>query len=316
MARPAAAAALPSTAVVQPVSPAASGDYRIGPSDLLAISVLQAPELKSSVRVSEQGQVSLPLLGMVPVAGLTAQELETQLESRLREKYIRDPDVTVEVTDVQSRAVSVVGSVRRPGTVQVPGHTTLLELISLAGGLADDAGDTATVWRHAAAGAQPGSTEAVPSPASAGAPPAPVPIVVSVKALLESKEPGVDIPIYPGDVVNVQAAALVYVVGAVKKPGAFSVRGNDRLTVLRALALGEGLLPIAAGGDAVVVRTAASGERTQIPVDLGDVLKGKHDDVVLQAQDVLFVPTSGGKVAAKGTLDALTRMITLHGLVP
>jgi len=273
---------------------ATSSDFRIGPSDVLAISVLQAPDLKTSARVSEQGQITFPLLGAIPVSGLTVRELELQLEGRLRERYIRDPEVSVQVTEVQSRAVSVVGSVRRPGTLQVHDRTTLLELISLAGGLADDAGDTVIVMR-------PASTSGAATSIS-----------VNVKTLMESRDPHLNIPIHAGDVVNVHAAALVYVVGAVKNPGAFSVRGNDGLTVLRALALGEGLLPTAASKDAVVVRTAATGQRSQIPVDLSGVLKGTHPDITLEAQDVLFVPTSGGKVAARTTLEALTRVLTFR----
>jgi len=301
------------TAVPQPA-------HRIGPDDLLAISVLQASELNQSVRVSARGDISVPLIGVVPAAGLTTTELESELEARFREKYIRDPDVSVMVTEVQSRGVSVVGSVRRPGIVQVGRATLLLELISLAGGLADDAGDSVVILRPRDtstrfisgetgedAGARLGVGEGAAGEDA---------IEVDLKRLMESRDQRANVAIYPGDVVNVRAAALVYVVGAVKKPGAFSVRGNDGLTVLRALALGEGLLPTAAKGDAVVVRTNDRGDRVEVAVDLDGVLKGRVSDPPLEAQDVLFVPTSGGKVAALATASFLTRVVTLRGVLP
>jgi polysaccharide export outer membrane protein len=266
-------------------------DYRLGPDDQLSVSVLQAPELNITTRVSEQGAISLPLLGAVQAAGLTALELEHAIEEQLGRKYIKNPDVTVQVTDVRSHSVSVVGAVHRPGLLQVRSSTTLLDVLSLAGGLAPEAGDSVMVLRKEGG---------VPSPA----------IEVKLKPLMESRDPSLNVTIYPGDVVNVRDADIVYVVGAVNKPGAYAMRGNDRLTVLRALALGEGLTPTAAKGDALVVRTGPRGDRIEIPVDLAALLKGKNRDVVLEAHDVLFVPTSGSKVAARATLDALVRVLT------
>ena len=273
-------------------------EYRIGVNDVLAVAVMQAPELSATVRVSQRGEISLPLLGSVSVAGSTLPELEQTLEQRLGEKYIREPEVTVQATDVQSQAVSVVGAVKKPGVVQVRGVRTLLEVLSLAGGLADEAGDTVFVVRQGATGFA----------ASAGVKPVEIPL----KSLMTSLDPQLNVAVQPGDLVNVQSAAIVYVVGAVRKPGAFVVRGNDRLTVLRALALGEGLAPTAAQGAAVVLRTDEGGERTEIGVDLGGVLKGKVPDIPLEAHDVLFIPTSGSKVATRATLEVLTRLVTFH----
>lgn len=279
--------------LVAPERPSGGPDYRLGPDDQLSITVLQAPELNTTTRISEQGVISLPLLGTVHAGGLTAIELEQALEEQLGRKYIKNPDVTVQVTEVRSHSVSVVGAVQRPGILQVRSSTTLLDVLSLAGGLTPDAGDAVMVLRNAAG---------VPVP----------PIEVKLKALMESRDPSLNVPIYPGDVVNVRDAEIVYVVGAVNKPGAFAMRGNDRLTVLRALALGEGLASTAAKGHAVVVRTGPGGDRVEIPVDLAALLKGKTRDVTLEAHDVLFVPTSGSKVAARATVDALVRVLTLR----
>jgi polysaccharide export outer membrane protein len=274
--------------------PQSAAGYRIGPDDALAITVLQAQELNSSVRVSQQGDISLPLVGGVHAAGMTPQELEIAIEDKLRGKYIRDPDVTVTATDVRSRGVSVVGAVQRPGVVQIRGaNTTLLEVLSMTGGVTDAAGDTVTVLRDGV-----------------------VRNDLKLDAVLEGRDPRLNVPIFSGDVVNVQNAAVVYVIGAVRKPGAFAMRGNSQLTVLRALALGEGLLTVAASGDAVVLRTLVDGARVELPIDLRAVLQAKAADIPLQPQDVLFVPTSGGKVAARATLDVLTRAVSLRALLP
>jgi len=273
--------------------------YRIGPNDVLSVAVLQAPELNTSARVSELGEISLPLVGTIRTTGLTTLQLELVIEARLREKYIREPEVSVQLTDLQSQPVSVLGAVRRPGVFQLRSTQTLLEVLSLAGGLADDAGDGVMVLRKGAA--REHGREAGPAT-----------LEVNLKTLMESRDAHVNVPIYPGDVVTVKSAAIVYVVGAIKKPGAFAMRGNDRLTVLRALALGEGVSPTAARGDAVVLRTNDRGERVEIAVNLDAILKGKAPDVTLDAQDVLFVPTSGGKVVARAAIDTLTRVLTLR----
>lgn len=270
---------------------AAGADYQLGPDDQVSIAVLQAPELNTTTRVSEQGFVSLSLIGAVQAGGRTAAELEAAIEAELGRKYIKNPDVSVQVLDVRSRPVSVMGAVQRPGIVQVQHSTTLLDVLSMAGGLTPEAGDTVVVVRK-------GGNETA------------APIEIKLKALLEARDPATNLAVQAGDVVNVRAADVVYVVGAVNKPGAYAMRGNDRLTVLRALALGAGLAPAAAQGDALVVRLGPQGERVEIPVDLGAVLKGKQRDVALEAHDVLFVPTSGSKVAARTTLDAFVRILT------
>lgn len=266
----------------------AGPDFRLGADDQVTVSVLQAPELNAVVRVSEQGFVSLPLLGAVRAAGLSAADLEHTLESLLDAKYIRNPDVTVQVSEVRSRAVSVIGAVQRPGVVQVDDSASLLSVLSLAGGLTEEAGSSVLVLHRG---------DAAPSE-------------IPLKPLMDGNDVHLNVGVRAGDVITVRPADIVYVVGAVNKPGAFAVRGNDRLTVLRALALGEGLASTADKKDAVVVRTGRDGERSEIKVDLGSLLKGRTSDVTLQAHDVLFVPTSGGKVAARTTLDALVRVLT------
>src|SRR3981189_286634 len=125
-------------------------EYTIGPEDVLDINVFEAQEMNREVRVSASGEISLPLLGAVRAAGLTPRELETSLEELLHQKYMKDPHIGVFVREMQSHAVSVVGAVRKPGTFQISSSKSLLEILSLAEGLAEDAGEEVTILRGAA----------------------------------------------------------------------------------------------------------------------------------------------------------------------
>lgn len=280
-----------------------ASDFAIGSHDVLAISVLQAPELNTSVRVSDTGEISLPFVGVLRVSGLTIHELERQIEDRLR-KYIREPDVSIQVAELNSRPVSVVGAVRKPGVFQIRGKQTLLQVLSLAGGVDDNAGDTIVVVRGDDASRTPESAQS----------PAPL-IQVPLADLMESRSADLDVAIYPGDVVKVQSAALVYVVGDVKKPGSFAVRGSRGVTVLRAVALAEGL-GATAKHDVRILRTSATGERVEVAVDLNAIFKGQKDDLALQPEDVLFVPTSGAKAVTRATVEMLARVVSFRGLIP
>ena len=276
-------------------------DYRIGPNDVLEIGVFQAPELNASVRVSDAGEISVALLGQIRASGLTAEQLESQIEDLFRAGYIRDPEVTVQVTELHSRPVSVLGAVNKPGVFQLRGKHTLLEILSLAGGLSEDAGTTATIVRQGADSLVSTNTTTIQVPL--GDPTGPT------RALA-------DVAIYPGDIVNVQTAGIVYVVGAVNKPGSFVMRGNHALTVLRAIAVAEGVTPTAAKGDAVILRTNEAGERIGVAVDLDAIFARQREDLALQPSDVLFVPVSGGKAVARAAIEALARIVTFRGVIP
>ena len=289
-----------------PVSQTATRDYRIGADDLLDITVFEADELSRAVRVSGNGEISMPLLGVIPVAGLTPREVEGVLVERLAADYMVDPHVAVTVTEMQSHPVSVVGAVNKPGVVQIRGSRTLLEVLALAEGLAEDAGEQVIVMRgDVSAGFEPRMAEESLADAST---------VISLTDLLESADVRHNVPIYPGDIVKVQQAGIVYVVGEVTRPGSFAIRANEQLTVLRAVALGEGLLPTASKGSAVILRTDATGVQTEIPVDLGDVLAGRAPDLALQSEDVLWVPNSTSRSVARGLANAFMRMITLRAV--
>jgi polysaccharide biosynthesis/export protein len=324
-----------------------TGDYRIGPQDLLDINIFEAPELNRTVRVSENGEVSLPLLGGIHVVRLTARELENTLAAKLRE-FLKDPHVSVMVTAIESHPVSVIGEVNKPGVFQVRGSKTLLEMLSMAQGLAPDAGDEVLVMRNAgynrgqddrgqpsragsrerdskdtggiksgtgpddsgkSGGVKNNATVTMEGTNNEGAKQGQEggdTIAINLRHLLNSRDPGFNVPIYAGDIVKVTRAGIVYVVGAVKKPGGFTVKGNEQMSLLKAIALAEGLSSTSSKGHTRIIRTdEGSGKRSEIPVELGKILDGKAPDMNLQAADIVFVPNSTGKTVLFRSTDAI-----------
>ncbi|HUZ48076.1 MAG TPA: polysaccharide biosynthesis/export family protein [Terriglobia bacterium] len=302
------------------------GDYRIGPNDLLNITVLDAPELSHPARVTADGDVSIPLLGTIKAAGLTPREFELVLQALLRRTYMKNPQVAVSVAEMQSHSLSVLGAVVKPGVFQIRGTKTLLEVLSMAGGLAPDAGDAVLVMRGASAefvsnqGEQvqrvkakdvaltDGEGETATSANNGNT------IEISLKRLLDTGDPKYNVAVYPGDIVKVKTAGIVYVVGDVKQPGGFPIKANEHITVLQAIALGEGLAPTAAKSRATIIRVAENGNQIQLPVNLGKILEGKSPDLPLRPKDILFVPKSGAKSAGRAALDTLSRYVIWRGI--
>ena len=303
----------------------ANDDYRIGPEDLIDVAVFQVPEMSGTVRVSAGGEISLPLLGVAKVAGLTPGGLELLLQDTLRLTYLNDPHVGVFIREMHSHPVSVFGAVNRPGVFQVSGTKTLLEILSLSEGLSQDAGDTVLIMRGSSA---PGGAEASNAPAGAtgaewqeaGASSLPGPPTdagttkVNLKDLLESGNPRYNVLVYPLDTVTVTRAGIVYVIGDVNRPGGFVLKTNENISVLQALALAEGLMSTSKKSAARIIRTdKASGQRAEIAVDLGKILGGKATDPILQPNDVLFVPKSTARdVMNRATQTAIS---TLSGII-
>jgi polysaccharide biosynthesis/export protein len=275
------------------ISKFADDESRIGPQDLLEITVFEAPEMNRTLRVSLDGEISWQLLGEVKAAGLTPRELEAAMEELLRRTYMKDPHVGVFVRELQSHPVSVVGAVKRPGVFQIPGTRSVIELLSMAEGLADDAGDTVLIMRGANP-AEPGAAESQDSAREGNS----EIVKVNLKNLLESTDPSVNVPVHPGDIVKVARARIVYVVGEVKKPGGFVLNTNENISVLQALALAEGVTRTSAKSQARIIRTdPITDKRTEIPLDLGKIQTSKAPDPILQPKDVVFVPGSSAKGA-------------------
>jgi len=289
-------------------------DYRIGFDDVLDVNVFEAPELNREVRVSSSGEISLPLLDSVHVAGLTPRELELVLQELLRRKYMKDPHVSVFLREMQSHPVSVLGAVRRPGVFQVRGSKTLLEILSLAEGLADDAGETIIIMRGAGLpDAAASGSEETALPKNVNSQAADI-VQINLKDLLDSSNAHQNPLVNPGDIVKVLRAGIVYVVGEVQRPGGFAMKSNEKMSVLQVIALSGGLTRTASKGGSRIIRTdEQSGARAQTPIDLGKILAGKALDPMLQAKDIVFVPNSASKTTFSRGAEAAAQ--TLVGLL-
>lgn len=273
--------------------------YLLGPDDQLVIS---APELSDfgnkPARIDGEGNVQVPLVGRVHVAGLTAEQAEKELDKRLS-TYIRDPQVVVNVSEVHSEPVSVLGAVNTPGVHQVQGHKTLLEMLASAGGIRPDAGYSVRITRQVEWGC-------IPLPGATLDPSGRFSVAeVNLKKIMGAKDPAENIQILPHDVISVPKAEMVYVIGDVKRSGGFVLGEHQSISVLQALSLAEGLSGTADARHAKILRLKGdTDQREELPVDVKDLLKGKKKDVSLQGNDILFIPGSTGKKAVLRALEA------------
>jgi polysaccharide biosynthesis/export protein len=269
------------------------GGYMVGVGDILDIRVANEDDVSGQYQVNQNGQVVLPLLSSpIPAAGSTTFDLSYRIAEALKKQQIlREPSVTVFIIRGMNHNVTILGSVARPGVYQIEKPTTLLDLLSLAGGIQGNFGSTLTVARALDPESHPG-TAATKLPSSERKL-----ISVNLGELMSGKNPALNLQVHAGDVVTVPTAPVIYVVGSVTKPGAYTVENSQSgMTILQALAMAQGTLPVASLNHAVIVRQSSSqAKRQDIPINLKNVMRGKDKDQVLQANDVLFVPESGFK---------------------
>jgi len=317
-------------------------DYVIGNGDLLDIEVFDVKELSREVRVSQTGSIGIPLVPVrLHVAGLTEVQAEQKIAEVLEANgLVSHAEVSLSVKERKSKPITVVGAVAHAMVYQADRPVSLLEVLAEAGGLANDAGDTVIVNRPAqevpsdpteppAIGAEDpapaavsnGSTHTRPaqespsstasaSSASANSPPPIDPphlnniITINLNELMESGDATNNIILQAGDIVTVPHSGIVYVLGAVSRPGGF-VLANDRgqMTTLKVLALAGGLGTTAKSDHAVIVRKDSQGQQHEVAVDLKKVMKRQSEDVQLQPSDILYVPSSPGKQAMLRALE-------------
>lgn len=273
--------------------------YLLGPDDQLDIS---GPELtdfaNKPVRIDGDGDIQAPLVGRVHVSGLTVLQTEQKLNKALS-TYIRQPQVVVNVVEVRSQPVSVLGAVNAPGVHQVQGHKTLLEMLALAGGIRQDAGYSVRITRELAWGCIPLATATFDASGQFSV------AELNLKKIMEAKNPEENIQIFPHDVISVPKAEMVYVIGEVRRSGGFVLGEHQSISVLQALSLAEGLNNTADTRHARILRLKRDADqREELAVDVKDVLNGKKPDVALQGDDILFIPGSTGKKAALRALEA------------
>jgi polysaccharide export outer membrane protein len=289
-------------AAQQPPKTAALPDsgYVLGPDDEIVVHATEYPEISDKpTLIGTNGNITLPLVGRVKAVGLTVEQLETELNARLKE-YVKDPQISVTVVEFRSQPVSVFGAVNKPGVIQLRGRKTLYEVLSMAGGPRDEtAGSSLTVTRRRENGEipLPGATIDPTGQFSTAE--------LNVAEILEGKSPAANIEIKPNDVISVSEASsnMVYVVGDVEHGGAFTLGGRQKLSVLRALAMAGGLGRTAKPQHARIIRSVPGEPQPQeIAVNLKQIFDGKAEDIALLPQDVLVVPTSSRKTFASYTV--------------
>jgi len=295
------------------------GDYIIGAGDLLGIEVFDVPELSRDVRVNETGFVALPLIPVkVQAGGLTQFQFQDKLAELLQVNgLVTHPQVTVTVKEQHSQPITVIGAVKTPLTIQAVHQMNLLQALSQAGGISDDAGSKVLITRntHVTEGVGNSGDSGVVDTAKA---PANTPaaaentITIDLNDLLDSGDPKNNIPLLGGDVVTVPRAGVVYAVGAVQHPGGFVMQSDrQQLTVLKVLSLAGGLTPTAKPGSAVILRQpSGSQQRQQVAVDVKNILALKSEDISLRQNDILYVPDSTGKHALRRSAEVAIAIAT------
>ncbi len=261
---------------------------RISPGDLLEVRVFDVPEMTQEVRVNTAGQILLPLIGTVQIAGLTEMEAQQHIADLLKQgQYMNDPQVSVFTKEYTGQGISVLGEVTRPGVYPPAGTPHLFELLSAAGGLSPRAGRTVSITHRE----HPDDPE-----------------VVQISSDL-TKSTEANVQLLPGDTVIVSRAGVVYVVGDVNRPSGLVMENGEQMTVLQALALAGGTASTASMKGVKVLRRTPSGVQ-EIPVPLQPILSAKVPDMALQAEDVLYVPGSRSKHAAKRGIDSILAIAT------
>jgi polysaccharide export outer membrane protein len=256
------------------------------------------------VRVNSGGEIDLPVLGRVKAGGSTLEELRRLLRTRLS-RWLRNPEVSVEILEFGSHPVTVLGAVNKPGVYQLHSGRTLAEMLSLAGGPAREAGSVLLVSRRADQGPLPLSGSALNAEGTFHV------ATVNLDTLMKGGSPDMNIALKANDVLSLPEAELVYVLGAVRKPGGFTIRQGESMSVLQALSLAEGLGPgNAAGRSRILRRGAEEGPMVEIPVNVSRLFAGKAPDVPLRSQDILIVPSSTGKQVALRATDTLLQVVS------
>jgi polysaccharide biosynthesis/export protein len=294
-----------------------SEDYRIGPRDVIEIKVDDAPELSVTAAVSADGTFLMPYLKRLKAEGKTTDDLAKEIADGLRGKYLKDPNVMIFVKQFNSRAFFILGAVKKPGVYQIEGKPSLIKLLTIAGGPADNHGstaiilhevkkETAAVSKPPAAAAQLASPPQTTETASAGEDEPEYSVrTVNINGIfkglgLENKEAYLE----PGDIINVLPADVFFVAGEVFAPGQFPL--SEGTTLRQAMALAQGTTFNAATGEGIIFRTdPATGHRDEIKVDVGAVMKNRKPDIPLVANDIVLVPNSKTKTIGNAVLKAL-----------
>ncbi len=259
---------------------------RLGVGDLVEMTVYDVPDLTGKTRISSTGDLYCALIGPTHVAGLTTEEAAKLIQERLS-AFLKDPYVSLFVTEYASQGASLLGEVAKPGVYPVMGEQHLFDLISAAGGLSERAGQSMTLTHRS----DPDQ-----------------PITLPLSRNL-SDHPESNVKVFPGDTLVVSKADIVYVVGDVAHPSGLLMNANG-ITVLEAVAMAGGTGRTAKLNSTKILHKGPGG-MTETPVQLKKILRAQAPDLSLQANDILVVPSSAGKILAGRTLEAAMQAATL-----
>jgi len=281
-----------------------SEDYQVGPGDQLEIQVIGQDELRQTLRVSNSGEISMPMVGLVPVADMTTFDIEDEIAKRLREAgLVLKPEVLVSVTEHQAKPIYVMGSVTTPGEFVMSQALTAVDAILMAGGLKFNADDEALLHRRAS------PQGAALSPATLAVSPGERPGVEVIKMDLKPIKEGrfqdaANIPLRRGDVLVVPTVILeqFFVVGEVIDPRNFMYTAGKTLMASQAISWAGGPTPTAKMSEGILVRYDEQGNRTEIKTDWGAIIRGKQQDFPIRPNDIIFVPGSAIKTITYGLL--------------
>jgi polysaccharide export outer membrane protein len=272
--------------------------YILGPEDLITVRVFAADDIPDKpAQVDNNGSVTLPMIGSVHAAGLTVEQFQANLVTAYK-KYFKDPQVTVQVNEFHSQPVSVAGNVTTPGVVQLKGNRNLMEVIGQAGGLRADAGDTVLITRNLSEGP-------IPVQGAFTDPTGKYSIAhINIRNVMSGKDPEGNILIKPHDVITVNRARMVYVLGNVTRPGGYVMSENETMSVTQAVALAGGWDKTAALSAARILRADGGAQREQIPLNVKKIMENKSPDLELRPDDIVYVPNSLGKQMGARGLEA------------
>lgn len=294
-------------------------DYRIGPGDVIEIRVDRAPELSGTFRVTAGGTFAMPFLNRIKAQDKTPEELAATIADGLRGRYLKEPSVSVTVRQINSHSFFIQGAVQRPGVYQIEGRPSLLKLITVAGGLANNHGSTAFVIResktHREETASPVThrEESSPTETHANVQNATDSLPIEEDAKYEMLKMNItgllkgrfdqNVSLQPGDIINIPQSDVFFVTGEVKEPGSFGLK--DGTTLRQAISLAQGTTFKAAAGRAIIFREdPVTGRRDEIKVNIDAVMSGKKEDVAIMANDIIIVPNSRFKSVSSALLNA------------
>jgi len=269
-------------------------DYRIAPGDVIDVQVEDAPELSRTFRVSAAGTFLMPYLGRIVAQQKTTEELAKLIADGLRGRYLKQPQVTVVVRQYNSYSFFIQGAVRHPGVYQIQGRPSLLKLITIAGGLADNHGSSAFIIREIKQPQAPNSATEDGAKYEL--------IKANISALFKGSFDQ-DIFVEPGDIINIPPTDVFFVAGEVHAPGSFPLK--EGTTLRQAISLAQGTTFKAATNRGVIFREgSADGKRQEIKVDISEVMGGKKEDIPIVANDIIIIPNSRFKSVSGALLSA------------